>query len=84
MIEIDRRDQRDVGVDDVDRVEPPAQADFEHDRVELSVREHQQRGRGVELEERQRVLAASRVDALERRDQRLIGDFDAVDAMRSL
>ena len=79
MIEIDRGHHRDVGIDDVDGVEPPAQADFEHDCVGLSVREYQQRGQRVELEERERLCTARRVDALERRHQRRVGDFDAVD-----
>ena len=41
--------------------------DLEHDRVERVVGEHQQGRQRVEFEKRQRVVAASRVDALERR-----------------
>ena len=33
VIDADRNDDRDVGVDDVDGIEPAAQADLEHDRV---------------------------------------------------
>ena len=43
------------GIDDVDRVEPPAHADLEHDRIEPRGLEDQQRRQRVELEERERV-----------------------------
>ena len=70
MIERDRRHQRDVGVDHIDGIEPPAHADFEHDGIELAVSKTSKRGQRVELEESERVVAARRVDALERGDQR--------------
>src|SRR6185369_16039166 len=79
VIEIDRRDQCDVGVDDVHRIEPSAHAHFEHDRIETGVGEYQQRCGGVEFEERQSVVAASSIDALEGSHQRLVGHLVAID-----
>src|SRR6185503_3798190 len=45
----------------------------------VSLGEDQQGGCGVELEERQRLFAASSVDALERRHQRCVGNLDSID-----
>ena len=39
MIEVDRGDDRGVGVDDVDCIEPAAEADFEQRDVEFASRE---------------------------------------------
>ena len=50
MIEIDGRDYCDIGVHEVDGVEAPAQANFEHQRVELLTREEPQRRQRAELE----------------------------------
>ena len=35
VVDGDRRDDRAVGIEDVDRIEPAAEADLEHRRVEL-------------------------------------------------
>ena len=50
VIEIDARHHGDVGIDDVDRVEPAAQPHFEDQRVEPGAREQLQRGQRAELE----------------------------------
>ena len=70
----------DVGIDEVDCVQPPAQADFEHDRVRSPGLEHEQRGKRVELEERQRLAFERIGDALEGRDQRDLRDPRAVES----
>ena len=69
MVDLDRRDDRDVGVDDVDRVEPPAEADLEDQRVELRAREQPQRGERAELEIGERHVAARGLDRVERGDR---------------
>ena len=80
VVEIDRRDQRDVGVDDVDRVEPPAHA-RPRARSHRAARRRRPASAASALNSKNVSVsvAARRVDALERRDQRLVGNFDAAD-----
>ena len=49
VVHRNRGDDRHVGVDDVDRVEPAAQPDFEDPRVEPRLREQPQRGERAEF-----------------------------------
>ena len=62
VVDVDARDDRDVGIDDVDGVEPAAQADFEDHGIERGAREEPQRGQRAELEigERRRRRAHPR------------------------
>ena len=70
VIDPERNDNRDVGVDDVYRVEPPAHADLEDDRIRLRRLEDEERRQRVELEEGERIRPERISDALERRDER--------------
>src|SRR5574337_1929048 len=65
VVEVDAGDDRAVGVDDIHRVEPPAEADLEDRRVGPGARDRvEQRERG-EFEECQGNIAASALHALE-------------------
>ena len=70
VIDPERNDDRDVGVDDVYRVEPPAHADLEDDRVRPGGIENQERRERIELEEGQGIRSERIGDPLERRDKR--------------
>ena len=50
MVDGDRGDHRHVGIDDIDRIETPAEADFEDQRVELLPGEQPQRAKRTEFE----------------------------------
>ena len=65
VVEADRAQHRDIRIDEVDRIEPPAQAHLQHRHVDLLLGKQQQRRQRVVLEERQRGRAARRLDALE-------------------
>jgi hypothetical protein len=70
VIDPERNDDRDVGVDDVYRVEPPAHADLEDNRVRPGGIENQERRERIELEKGQGIRSERIGDALERRDKR--------------
>ncbi len=80
VIEIDGGHDRGIGVDDVDGIEPPAEADFEQRDVEPGLGEKHQRGERAVFEIGQRDIAARSLDALEDVDQRSVADVLAVDA----
>ena len=65
MVEVDAGDDGDVAVEDVDGIEPAAEADFEDDDVGLFADEDVGGGEGVELEIGERDVAARGFDALE-------------------
>ena len=77
MIDRDGRDDGDIGVDDVHRVETPAQAHFEHHRVDPRAREQPQRGQGPEFEVRQRGAFAHGLDRGKRFAQFAVARFGA-------
>ena len=66
VVDADAGDDRDVGVDDVDRVEPPAEADLEDRQVGLRAREEPERRQRAELEIRERDAVAHVLDRVER------------------
>ena len=71
MIEADGAQHRDVGVDEVGGIEPPAQPHLEHrQRRRARAAKTSERRQRVVLEEGERGRAARRLDALEGRDQR--------------
>jgi hypothetical protein len=70
VVERDRYDDRNVGIDKVDGVQATTHADLEHDCVGRRGLEYQQRRKRVELEERQRVGPERVGDAFECDDQR--------------
>ncbi len=80
MIDRHRGDDRDVGIDDIDRVEPASQADFEDDHVELGAREQAQRGERAELEVGERRRQAHGFHRGKRFEQGLVGCLGAIDA----
>ena len=80
MIDVDRRDDRSVRVDEVDRIEPAAEADFEQRDVELRVGEQHQRGERAVFEVGQRDVAARGLNPFERIDERRVARFFALDA----
>ena len=82
MIERDIGDCRDFGVDQINRVQPPAQPDFQNHRVRARAGENPQRGQCREFEISQFFIerAPRRVDGFERGQQRVVFDFDAVDS----
>ena len=65
MIEIDGGDQREVRVDQIDRIEPPAHPDFQHPGIAAGGAKHLEGRERAELEEGQRHFTARRLDALE-------------------
>ena len=54
MVDVDAGDDGDIGVDHVDRVEAPAEADFEDRHVEPGAGQQMHDGQGGEFEIRQR------------------------------
>jgi hypothetical protein len=80
VVQPDGGDQRDVRVDDVDRVEPTAEPDLKDQRIEGVLREQPECGERAELEIGQPDVAARAVDRVERRAQGVVGDRLAVDA----
>jgi hypothetical protein len=71
VVEVDARQHRAVGVEDVDRVEAAAEADLEDDEVERRRREQPGDRQEGELEVGERDVAAGRLDRFEVRQQRL-------------
>ena len=58
MIETDRRDHAQQRVHDVGRIEPPAQARFDHRDIDLGLGEVEEHQRDGEFKERQRQIRA--------------------------
>ena len=65
VVEVDAGDDGDVAVEDVDGIEPPAEADFEDHDVNLFADEDVGGGEGVELEIGERDVVARGFNALE-------------------
>ena len=86
VVEADADHDGDARLDDVDRVEPPAQSHLEHPHVELGGIEQQKTGERVVLEERERhrgpggTAGTGCLDALEDLHQRLARHHRPVDA----
>ena len=66
VVDRNRRDDRHVGIDDIDRVQTSAEADFEHKRIGLHAREQPQRRERSEFEIRERYILPHRFDSRER------------------
>src|SRR5207249_748380 len=71
---------RAVGIEGVDRVQAPTQADLQYDGVERLRRKNLPRSQGTELEIRERDLTASALDRFERRAQACVAQGHAVEA----
>ena len=80
VVQVHAGDDRTVRVDDIDRVQPAAQAHFQHHGVQPRLREQAQDRQGGELEIGQRGVAPGGLNRLELFDQRLVGGDLAVDA----
>src|SRR5262249_35424386 len=80
MIESDRRDDANVGIEKIHGIEPPAEPDFEHRDVDATRGENQQRGQRIEFEVSERRPRARTLDALERIDELLIARLRAIHA----
>jgi hypothetical protein len=72
MIDLDTGDHGHVGIDDVHRVEPPAEADLQHHPVERLAAEDLQRRQRAEFEIGQRDLCARLFDRGEGGAQRIV------------
>ncbi len=72
MVEIDGREDGDVGIHGVDGVEPPAQADLQNQQLAAGGSEDIKRRERAPLEVGERDLTAGGVDALEGAAQRVI------------
>ena len=72
MIEIDARDQRAIGVEYIDRIEPAAQSHFEYRNIDAGFSERQHRRQRAKLEISERGVAARGFDALERAAQHVV------------
>ncbi len=79
MIEVDRGDDRNIGIEHVDRIETTAETDFEHCNIDRAARKQVDRGERRVFEKGQRNVAANHVDALECRDDLGIRRLDAID-----
>ena len=64
-----------TGIYDIRGVQSASHPDFEHDRIHARRFEHEQRRKRVEFEECKRLIAARRIDSLERDQQRSVVDF---------
>ncbi|CUI74551.1 Uncharacterised protein [Achromobacter xylosoxidans] len=79
VVQVDAGDDGTVGVDDIDRVQAAAQADFQHHGVQPRLREQAQDRQRGEFEVRQRSVAAGGLDRGELFDQGLVRGDLAVD-----
>ena len=78
VVHADRRDHaRQRLFDRVGGVEPPAEADFQQQRIGRILREHAERGRGLDLEHRDRRAVIGLFAALQRIPQFVIADEHA-------
>src|SRR3979490_3445402 len=80
MIQINGGQQRAVGIEGVDRVQAPSQADLQDHGVGRLGRKNLPRSQRTELEVRERDLTASTLDRLERCTQARVAQGHAVDA----
>ncbi len=80
VIDRDRGDDGDVGIDHIDRIEPAAEADFEHQHVDSRAREQPERGERAELEIRERRFHARSLDRGERFQERIVARLRSIDA----
>ena len=80
VVEVDRGDDRCIGIDQVHRIQPPAEPDFQHRQVELAAREQPQRAQRAVFEIGQRGVAARGLHRFEAGDQCGIVRLRAVDA----
>ncbi len=80
VVDVDAGDDGDVGLDDVDRIQASAQADFEDGDVDAALRDQVGDGQGGEFEIRQVGAGAGGFDGVEGVHERLIGCHLAIDA----
>src|SRR5213083_1546332 len=80
VIQTDRGQQRAVGIEGVDRVQAPTQADLQYHGVERLRRKNLPRSQGTELEIRERDLTASALDRFEGRTQACVAQGHTVEA----
>lgn len=79
MVDVHGGDHRHIGVDDVDRIQAPAQADFQHRQLQRGLLQQPQRGQRAEFEIGQRGIAARRLHRNERGHQLRFARLDTVD-----
>ncbi|MNI38637.1 hypothetical protein D3C73_927880 [compost metagenome] len=80
VIDVHGGDHRHVGVDDVDRIQAAAKADFQHGQIEIGIGEQLQRGQRSVLEISQRHITTRCLDRVERSDQCGVIGVLAIDA----
>ncbi|MNV49233.1 hypothetical protein D3C71_1411810 [compost metagenome] len=80
MVDIDGGDHRHVAIDDVDRIQTPAEADFKHGQIQARLREQLQGGQRAVFEVGQRGIATRVLNGVEGRHQSVIGGVLAIDA----
>ena len=79
VIDTDAGDQCHIGIDHVDRVQTPAQPDFQHHRIETGVLKQPERRQGAHFEVCQRSVATACLDRCKGFTQLGISGFDAID-----
>ena len=79
MIESNRREHGDIGIDDVGRIQTTAKTDLDDGDIHLRVDKGEVCRQRAVFEKRQRHAFARRLDPLEKLDQRLIEDRRAID-----
>ena len=83
VIQVNAGEDRAVGIDDVDRIQAPAQTHFEHSAIETrggEQREHRQGGEFEISEQNGRIAQTRRLDLRKGAGQRGIADLGAGDA----
>ncbi len=80
VIEADRGHQRDIGINDIDRIQPAAKTDLEDRDIRPRAREQVERGQRAEFEIAETDVAARRIDAGKRGAQRVVIGLAAGDA----
>ena len=80
MVEADRTEHGRIGIDQIGRIEPPAQTHLEHREAHVRLSEQPQRGERVVFEEGEGFRAPGRFDVFECAHQRRIVDFATLDA----
>ncbi|MNT37065.1 hypothetical protein D3C72_1731830 [compost metagenome] len=79
MIASDAGNQRYIGIDNIDRIQAPAQTHLKHHGIQRRLFEQPERGQGAGLEVGQRSLAAGSFDSGKRFAQLLISSVFAID-----
>ena len=74
MVQADRRDDREVGIQQVHRIQPPAQADFHHGVIQRGLGQHLESGQCSELEIGQAGVLTGQLDAFEGIEQSRVAD----------